>query len=392
MNFTPGRLAAVGAGLLALVGATAVAVNVLVPAPDKPTWRSSIGKLPAAPLAARRDVAAVWTGTEMIVWGGSNQSAGLFRADGAAYDPGLGSWRMLPAAPLGARAEAQAAWTGTEMIVWGGSDARHSPRGVTDGAAYSPGSNRWRRIAAAPGTGRTGGQTLMVDGRMVVFGGSGVDGTDAARTVLVYDPRADRWTTFREPGRVVAAAAAGSTLVLAYTDDDGVVSVEQVSVTGSGLVRGPSPIADDPVDRVGLTVDAGVAYLVLTDRDQRTRIFGGALTDGLVAPGNWTEKETSAEVSAPNQLGTGYPGLATPLRPGVLLLAGMPEVSAVDPRTGRVLLRETTLARAGFCGVSGALVWTGAQILGWGGQTCRATGPALTADGIALTAHPDDRV
>jgi hypothetical protein len=388
MNLTLGRIAAVGAGLLALAGAAVVAVMVLVPPADEPTWTSAIVKLPASPLTARRDVATVWTGTEMIVWGGGNQAAELFHADGAAFDPGKGRWRTLPAAPLGARTEAQAAWTGTEMIVWGGADARHSPKGVTDGAAYNPATNRWRRIAPAPGTGRTGGQTLMVDGRMVVFGGSGVTGADAAETILVYDPRADRWTTFPARARVVAAAAAGSTLVLAVSDDSGHVSVEQVGMDGLGLVQGPEPIMDEVVDRVGLTVDAGTAYLVAVGQSQHTRVFTAAVGDGILATGAWSERETSDDVTAPHQISTGYTGLATLVEPGVLLTAGMPDVTAVDPRTGQLLLRASTLTSAEYCGVSGALIWTGSQILGWGGQTCRANGPALTSEGIALAVRP----
>lgn len=384
VNFSPRRIA-VCAALLALAGAALFAVvRVASPGGGGSEWSISIGKLPPAPLAARRDAASVWTGTEMIIWGGGNQSGGSFHADGAAYDPRTSGWRTLPAAPLGARAAAQAAWTGTEMIVWGGEDARHSPHGVTDGAAYNPRTGRWRRIASAPGSGRTGGQTLMVAGRMVVFGGSGVLGADMARTVLVYDPQADRWTTFPEPGRVVAAAAAGSTLVLALADDNGHVSVEQVDADGSGLVRGSALVSGEPVDRVGLAVDESMAYLVVLDQGRHSRVFGGRLTDGLMPAGDWVEKTTSDEVTAPHQISTGYTGLATSLGPGAVLLAGLPDVTLLDPRTGRVLVHEETRHSAGFCGVSGALVWTGRQVLGWGGQTCRAEGAALSAEGVAL--------
>ncbi|MEU4239622.1 hypothetical protein [Actinoplanes sp. NPDC026619] len=385
MKFTRGRIAVVGAGLLTLAGAAVFAVTSA--AADPAGWTSTISALPAAPLSARRDVAAVWTGAEMLVWGGfaGNQAAERYFADGAAYDPGKSRWRTLPAAPLAARSEAQAVWTGTEMIVWGGADARHSPKGVTDGAAYNPKTNRWRRIAAAPGTGRTGGQTLMTAGRMVVFGGSGVTGADAAKTILTYDPRADRWTSFARPQRVVAAAATGSTLFLAEFDDHSRVSVAQVGLDGSELVRGPA--IEQVADRVGLTVDSGTAYLIVTDSEQKTRVHAGAITDGM-APAAWTEKKTSAEAEAPYQIYTGYSGLITALSPELLLMSARPEITVLNSRTGRVLLTESTWEAAKFCGESGALIWTGSQLLNWGGQTCRPNGPALTAEGIAVAVHP----
>ena len=66
--------------------------------------------------AARETHRAVWTGTEMIVWGGP--------AAGGRYDPALDSWSAMSMinAPA-ARAYPSAVWTGNEMIVWGGSNA-----------------------------------------------------------------------------------------------------------------------------------------------------------------------------------------------------------------------------------------------------------------------------
>jgi N-acetylneuraminic acid mutarotase len=68
---------------------------------------------------------AVWTGTEMIVWGGVSFPAGggdgtLF-GDGARYDPTNNTWTAI--SNVGAptpRVDHTAVWTGTEMIVWEG--------------------------------------------------------------------------------------------------------------------------------------------------------------------------------------------------------------------------------------------------------------------------------
>ena len=61
----------------------------------------------------------MWTGSEMIVWGGYNGSGYL--NDGGRYNPAANSWTAVTTtgAPA-ARAYHTAVWTGSEMIVWGG--------------------------------------------------------------------------------------------------------------------------------------------------------------------------------------------------------------------------------------------------------------------------------
>src|SRR5204863_2676678 len=94
--------------------------------------------LPPAPIVARQSPSVVWTGQEMLVWGGaSGIRQDILHADGAAYNPRSRTWRRLPTAPLTARQYPAAAWTGTEMVIWGGySNAAGSA--TNDGAAYNP--------------------------------------------------------------------------------------------------------------------------------------------------------------------------------------------------------------------------------------------------------------
>src|SRR5512136_2197528 len=63
---------------------------------------------------------SVWTGTEIIVWGGAYGGN-----TGGRYNPETDTW--IPTS-IGADVPAgryyhTAVWTGTEMIVWGGSEA-----------------------------------------------------------------------------------------------------------------------------------------------------------------------------------------------------------------------------------------------------------------------------
>jgi hypothetical protein len=159
------------------------------------------------PLAARYWPAAVWTGEEVLIWGGAN----LYRVgeqarsydDGAAFDPAAGTWRQLPPTPLAARNDAVSAWTGSEMLIWGGNSSAETdePRAVAfvDGAAFDPTANRWRVLPAAPlppGPRYVGAWT----GEALVVVGAADGVVHAAR----YDPAWSRWEEI-DTGRIDGA-------------------------------------------------------------------------------------------------------------------------------------------------------------------------------------------
>jgi hypothetical protein len=77
----------------------------------------------------------------MIVWGGCDAEPCQTRfADGAAFDPDTGNWRMIAESPLEGLWYHSAAWTGSEMLIAGGMSA----------AAYSPDSDSWRLLPDPP--------------------------------------------------------------------------------------------------------------------------------------------------------------------------------------------------------------------------------------------------
>src|SRR5438046_218202 len=82
--------------------------------PDANTWTAiSITNAPTP----RSSHSAIWTGSEMIVWGGGSASGGR-------YDPTTDTWTS-PSVP-GGRDGHSAVWTGSEMIVWGGSEGTNN--------------------------------------------------------------------------------------------------------------------------------------------------------------------------------------------------------------------------------------------------------------------------
>jgi hypothetical protein len=74
------------------------------------------------PPDARWSHTAIWTGSEMIIWGGSFLENGYhYFNTGGRYDPATDGWTATSttSAPA-ARWHHSAVWTGSEMIVWGG--------------------------------------------------------------------------------------------------------------------------------------------------------------------------------------------------------------------------------------------------------------------------------
>lgn len=146
-------------------------------------------------LCGRYYSAQAWTGTELLIWSGENCAGSAcpsFRAahmaDGAAYSPSTNRWRKLAPSPLSARTPAATAWTGTEMLVWGGVNENDF---LGDGAAYDPAGNRWRPIAASPLAARNNAVSVWTGRELLVWGGGDLD--EGYRDGAAYDPAADRW-------------------------------------------------------------------------------------------------------------------------------------------------------------------------------------------------------
>src|SRR5581483_1579988 len=78
---------------------------------------------------------AVWTGTEMIIWGGIDLTGAT--NTGGRYNPNMDSWAATSVinAPVG-RQFHTAVWTGNEMIVWGGDTLNFTP--FNSGGRYTP--------------------------------------------------------------------------------------------------------------------------------------------------------------------------------------------------------------------------------------------------------------
>ena len=137
---------------------------------------------------ARGSHTAVWTGSEMIVWGGIDNSNAYLNTGGR-YNPSTDSWTATSTtnAPA-ARAGPTAVWTGNEMIVWGGFNGGS----LNTGGRYNPSTNSWTATSTTNAPAARYFQTAVWTGsEMIVWGGHvGIFSNTGGR----YDPITDSWT------------------------------------------------------------------------------------------------------------------------------------------------------------------------------------------------------
>ncbi|MGH8972103.1 MAG: hypothetical protein ACRD0C_02735 [Acidimicrobiia bacterium] len=140
-------------------------------------------------IPSRNGAAVVWTGSNLLVWGGDPPGEGV--PAGAAYDPFADRWRLMAPAPFPLRTGAAAAWTGFEMVLWGGYEpGRGAP---ATGGAYDPVADRWRTMAPAPLSPGIPVTAVWTGGQFAVLGVDPGLGQEVSPEAAAYDPAADRW-------------------------------------------------------------------------------------------------------------------------------------------------------------------------------------------------------
>jgi N-acetylneuraminic acid mutarotase len=162
---------------------------------------------------------AVWKSGEMIVWGGGIRRLPYTRFNtGGRYDPSTNTWTATSTtnAPS-ARVGHTAVWTGTEMIVWGGSNDN-------TGGRYNPSTNSWTATSTtnAPSA-RSGHSGVWTGSEMIAWGG--FDGSNVVNTGGRYDSTGDTWSatsTTNAPGARTGHRAvwSGSEMIVWGGDDE----------------------------------------------------------------------------------------------------------------------------------------------------------------------------
>jgi len=230
---------------------------------------------------ARFDHTAIWTGTEVIVWGGRDRR-GVFDT-GARFLPSLGSpvsnvWVSIPTSGApDARAGHTAVWTGNEMIVWGGYSSGSSTyptlTNLNTGGHYSPTENEWLRTTPVHGapSARNGQRAIWTGTEMIIWGGSTnqrpatIPGSRASLpTGGRYNPMTETWvpmstnnlpvflactssSSYRPPDAVPTAVWTGSEMLvwgitsLTFTDLSGGAAYDPTADTWSLINSAGAP-------------------------------------------------------------------------------------------------------------------------------------------------------
>jgi len=208
--------------------------------PDADDWRI-MGSSPdldadyrllpdADPLApeARTDALAVWTGSELVVWGGKD-GLGTPLQDGGRYDPNTNSWSAMSVAGSSVAGDAAsfAIWMNDEMLVWnGGSEARgvESVRTV-ELRRYAPASDSWQTSSAGwePSFAGEALAVVRAGDRLIAVGTTGstlryeLAGWVRTSTVAAYeyDPYAEVW---RSGGEIEIEGLNGDSFEAVWAD------------------------------------------------------------------------------------------------------------------------------------------------------------------------------
>ncbi len=155
--------------------------------PTTDTWTAT--STTNAP-SARGQHAAVWTGSEMIVWGGRDNSNGNLFNTGGRYNPTTDTWTAtsITNAPSG-RVRATAVWTGSEMIIWGGYDGLQF---FNTGGRYNPITDAWTATSTTNASARDNHTAVWTGSEMIIWGGDNSGGlvNPGGR----YNSATDTWT------------------------------------------------------------------------------------------------------------------------------------------------------------------------------------------------------
>jgi N-acetylneuraminic acid mutarotase len=173
---------------------------------------------------------------KMIIWGGRiGATTGSVTNDGAVFNPATNTWAAVTntSAPS-AREFHKAVWSGTEMLVFGGQEESLTSTPVNTGARYNPVANSWSAITTTSAPYLKMQAATWTGSFMLISGGNdnlyGVPNTPYSTQSYSYDPVANAWL-YRGPtgvrkalhqmlkaGNIIVALGGGTNIVNPISD------------------------------------------------------------------------------------------------------------------------------------------------------------------------------
>lgn len=319
----------------------------------------------------RHDHTAIWTGSEMIVWGGEAliftcpparvcTTESVLYATGGRYDPSTDTWSptSIAGAPS-ARARHTAVWTDSSMIVWGGGGTT----GTNTGGRYDPANDTWTPTSTvdAPSP-RDSFSAVWTGSLMVIWGGRDMVSMQYTNTGERYDPQTDTWS----PTSTNNAPAGRSRQTGVWTGSHMLIwgGFDGTSELDSGGRYDPED--DSWMDTSGIDAPTARSYHAAVWTGQRMIVWGGNPVDGGrydPATDTWTPT-ASAFVPASR---SGHVAVWTG---NLMLVYGGSQVGnhpggRYDPVLDAWTPISTVSSPSANDGTTS--VWTGSRLVVWGG-------------------------
>lgn len=173
------------------------------------------------PSAAVGWYSQVWTGEDLIVFGG--KGSGSSASDQLyAYNYKNKTWREIdsPSKPSGTQGHF-AVWADDVMIVWGGAQGSSFASARNQGFSFNPKTNEWTEISNVNGPGaKSFGASVWTGTEMYVIGG--LEGDTPSRSIHAYNKKSNTWRLVGEldKARAFTSAALGNDKILVFGGAD----------------------------------------------------------------------------------------------------------------------------------------------------------------------------
>jgi N-acetylneuraminic acid mutarotase len=358
------------AGTISNASAGLTGVGFAVTPFERLHWNTPLAN---APLNARSGQSTVYTGTEMMIWGGL-QSASPVNT-GMRYNTSTDTWTSMTTvgAPT-ARSEHSAVWTGSEMIVFGGMDGSVS---LTDGGRYNPSTNSWTTMSNMVYA-RANAAAVWTGSVVLVFGGCSYAATTCTNALESYNPTTNTWTS-------LATSALAGRQHMSY----GFSGTKFMIWGGGNLV--PAYYSDGAVYDTGTTNWTNMAAASLTAREGagsvvvsgKLYIWGG--TNGAVLAGGakydpvantWTTLPTAGAPAARAYFTPLYDGIGR-----IFVWGGYNGTTGMDTgavyETAGIWRTSTSMTGVAAARWKHSAVWdpVNRRMLIWGGEPTTGTQP-----------------
>jgi N-acetylneuraminic acid mutarotase len=323
------------------------------------------------PDARYRD-SALWTGSEMIIWGGSFTNNGWhYFNTGGRYDPATDTWTATSTinAPIARDAHA-AVWTGNEMIVWGGGDNTDF---FNTGGRYNPADDTWTATGAVNvPTARVEHSAVWTGSEMMVWGGYGCGGNCNLNSGGRYNPSTDSWTATS----TINAPEARWYHTVQWTGSEMVVwgGTNQTTYLNTGGRYNPNTdswmatsVPNDVLGRVGHTAVWTGGEMVVWGGTDST--FNDCNTGGRYNPStdSWTASNTVNAPSARDSHTAVWTGTEMIVWGGIFCYPCTDFNNGGRYNPGTDSWVPTGTANAPFAREDHTAVWTGSDMIVWGG-------------------------